>query len=287
MAASSEDARGMTATALVDVAPSAETVEAPSGATSSAAENVEIPSASLYDWCRGPFARFSDDDALPVCLSPPKRMRGAQPVRPFPPMVCEMCLDSRVFVTRNSYNSHLKKKHAGVGAFYSAAQERLVFRRRPRGEARLRRKLAGREGLRSWPVPPSTTARLISLSPELDSFLERVTAWEESVTAMRRRTRAASLESASTPPLGARPLGRGRGLLAFAAAAPTEHLASVVSELSIEPRGAPGCPVVALPRQQPTLDDAVVAPGSALASPVFPTAAKPTLLLGDSMTPNQ
>jgi len=99
--------------------------------------------------------------------------------------------------------------------------------------------------------------------------------------------RAACLEAASSPPLGALPLGRGRGLLAQAATTPTEYLVSVVSELGLEPRGAPGCPVVALPRQQPTLDGAVAAPGSTLASPVFPTAAKPTLLPGDGVTSNQ
>jgi len=97
----------------------------------------------------------------------------------------------------------------------------------------------------------------------------------------------ADMEGAHSPPLGARPLGRGRGLLAQAATTPTEHLASVVSELGFEPRGAPGCPVVALPWQQPTLDDAVAALGSTLASPVSTTATKSTLLLGDGVTSDQ
>jgi len=111
--------------------------------------------------------------------------------------------------------------------------------------------------------------------------------WDESVTAMRRRMRAVCLETASSPPLGALPLGRGRGLLAQVATAPMEHSVSVVSEPGYESRGTPGCPAVALPRQQPMLDLAVAVPGSAPASPVSPTATKPTLLPGDGVTPDQ
>ena len=131
-----------------------------------------------------------------------------------------MCLDPRIFLTRNSNNSHLKKVHAGVGAFFSAVQDRLVFRRRPKGEVRLQRNLAGRQGFAPWPVPPSVTARPISPSPELDRLLQEATAWDESVMAMRRRMRLASVETASLLPLGALPLGRGRGLLAQAATTP-------------------------------------------------------------------
>jgi len=75
--------------------------------------------------------------------------------------------------------------------------------------------------------------------------------------------------------------------LAQAATTPTEHLVSVVSELGLEPRGTPGCLAVALPRQQPMPDTAVAVPGPAMASPVFPTAAKPTLLPGDGITSDQ
>ena len=121
----------------------------------------------------------------------------------------------------------------------------------------------------------------------LDRLLQEATAWCESVTAMRRRMQAANMEAAPSPPLGALPLGRGRGLLVQAATTPTKHLVSVVSELGLEPRGTPGCPAVALPRQQPMLDSAVAVSGSAMASPMFPTAAHPTLLPGDCVTSDQ
>jgi len=277
MAGVEQQACGMTATAVTDVAPLAMAVEAPSSATPMAAETVEIPLASLSDWCRGPFARESDDDTRTVWLPPTHHAQGPLPKHPFPLQVCEMCRDPRVFSTRNSYNTHLKK----------AVQDRLVFRRRPKGEARLRRNVTDRRGFMPWSMSPSVTARPISPSPELDRLLEEATAWDESMMAMRRRMRPASVETASLPPLGARPLGRGRGLLARAATTPIEHLVSVVSELGFEPRGTPGCPAVALPRQQPMLDSAVAVPGLALASPVSPTATTPTLLPGDGVTGDQ
>jgi len=282
-----ECACGMTATAVAYVALPAVAVEALSGATPTAVETVEIPLALLSNWGQGPFARDSDDGTRTVWHPPTYRRQGPQPKRPFPPWVCEMCRDPHIFLTRNSYNLHLKKVHAGVGAFFSAAQDRMVFRRRARGQVRLRGNLAGRQGFVPWPVPPSVTARPISPSPELNRLLQEATAWDESVTAMRRRMRAANMEAAPSPPLGALPLGRGCGLLAQAATTLTEHLVSVVSELGFEPRGAPGCPAVALPRQQPMLDSAVAVPGSALASPVFPTATNPTLLPGDCVTSDQ
>ena len=175
MAESRECACGMTATAAADVAPLAVAVEVLSGATPSAAETVEIPPASLSDWDRGPFARYSDDDTQTVWRPPTYRIPGPQPKRPFPPRVCEMCRDPHVFLTRNSYNTHLKKVHAGAGAFFSAAQDCLVFRRQ-RGQDRLRGNLAGRQGFVSWPVPTPVTARPTSPSPELDRLLQEATA---------------------------------------------------------------------------------------------------------------
>jgi len=293
-------------------------VDATSGATPSVAEPAGIPPVSLFDWGRGPFARGSDAE-LPMAWRAPTRARQRQsPIRPFPPRVCELCRSSRAFTTRSSYNKHLEKAHAETGAFFSASQDRLVFRDKPKGQARPQGSQAGREGVQPRPVLTTPTVRPMASQSAVATAFQEAAAWLQGQAAARLRLMVPAISTGITPPSQGivPPRGRGRGLLALPATTPTrpwalptathpdpqggtstvhsispprrgppstmEQLASVVSELEAQLRGAPGRLVTTLPQPQQSMPDRPAGLSDRAIAPSEPAAtSKPALLPGN------
>jgi len=313
---------GVALTSFAVVGAPAAAVEAPLGATPRGVGPAEPLPVSLHGRGRGFLVRGSDRGASRASRAPTSvRPRQQQPHRAFTPRMCELCLGSRTFRSRNAYNTHLKAAHNDV-AYHHAETDRLVFRdRRSAGQAQPQGGQAGRGGVSPRPVPTSGAVPPTAPSASLASALREAAAWLQAQASLEPRPLAPAVPVGVRPPSHTvvPPRGRGRGLLDLPATTPTrrwalptavhpdpqggatavrsispprrgpptsaEELEAVVSELEarLRLRGTPGFLATLPPPQSSRPDQSAELQGQATAPPE-PADSKPLLLPGNIVT---